>query len=138
MKPPDLTDQFVKVRAYLTDEDFGYEHWRAAQFSAPNVPSSRYGVLVIFQSEAERDRWLAAAPPALAQDRPQDAALGIGVEAWVELEEIERSGIRYRNNDQSGMSISWRTFMLVMKVLRAIRVEDFRERAAPRPRSGNP
>jgi hypothetical protein len=67
---------------------------------------------------------------------PQYAALGIGAEAWVELEDIERRGIQQRNNDRSGMSINWRTFVLVMKVLRAIRLRHFseaREAVAPRP-----
>jgi hypothetical protein len=45
MKPPHLTDRIVRVRAYLTDETFGAEHWRAAQFSAPK--HDRYAVLVI-------------------------------------------------------------------------------------------
>lgn len=35
MKTPSEVDTVVKVTAYLTDEAFGYEHWRAAQFSAP-------------------------------------------------------------------------------------------------------
>lgn len=31
---PSKDDQIVRVRAYLTDEVFGYDHWRAAQWSA--------------------------------------------------------------------------------------------------------
>ena len=55
MKSPGLGDRVVDVRAYLTDEVFGYEHWRAAQFAAPDVPSARYAVLVICQGKDERD-----------------------------------------------------------------------------------
>lgn len=53
MKAPTLTDKLVKVRAYLTDETFGYEHWRASQFSTP--PDSRPAILVIYDSDSERD-----------------------------------------------------------------------------------
>ncbi len=62
MKPPSEHDRAVRVRAYLTDETFGYEHWRAAQFCAPNVPSARYALLRIFDSEAEREAAMAALP----------------------------------------------------------------------------
>lgn len=61
MKKPSLADKVVKVRAYLTNEIFGYEHWRAAQFSAP--ASDKYGVLLLFDTEAECD---AALPDAQA------------------------------------------------------------------------
>lgn len=54
MTPPSLADRIVKVRAYLTDEVFGYTHWRAAQFSAPQVPSSRYAVLIVCGDELEQ------------------------------------------------------------------------------------
>ena len=57
MKPPALTDRVVTVAAWLTDETFGYEHWRAAQFSAPQV--QRYGVLVLFETQADRDAFAA-------------------------------------------------------------------------------
>lgn len=50
---PNLADRVVKVRAYLTDETLGYEHWRAAQFSAPK--HDKFGVLLLFDSEAERN-----------------------------------------------------------------------------------
>lgn len=55
MKVPSNADTVVKVRAYLTDESFGYTHWRAAQFSAPNDSPTRYAVLVLCDTEAERD-----------------------------------------------------------------------------------
>lgn len=58
MKAPSESDRHVKVRAYLTDEGFGYEHWRAAQFLAPNVPAARYAILTICENESERDRLL--------------------------------------------------------------------------------
>lgn len=79
MKAPSLSDTQVKVRAYLTDETFGYEHWRAAQFSAPTVPSSRYAVLTIFQSEAERDAFLA---PAAVRDSPPERVAPTTEKAW--------------------------------------------------------
>jgi hypothetical protein len=53
MKVPSVADRAVKVRAYLTDETFGYTHWRAAQFSAP--AHDKYGLLLLFDTEAERD-----------------------------------------------------------------------------------
>ena len=52
MKQPSHTDTAVKVRAYLTDEMFGYEHWRAAQFSAP--VDARPAILLLFVNEAAR------------------------------------------------------------------------------------
>lgn len=55
MKVPSINDYVVKVRAYLTDEVFGYTHWRAAQFSAPK--HTRFGVLVLFETEGERDKF---------------------------------------------------------------------------------
>lgn len=56
MKVPSLNDRAVKVSAYLTDADFGYDHWRAAQFSAPS--RDRFGVLLLFANEQERDEAL--------------------------------------------------------------------------------
>ncbi len=55
MKPPSLADRFVRVTAYLSDEIFGYDHWRAAQFSSPKVAESRPAILQIFETDAERD-----------------------------------------------------------------------------------
>lgn len=55
MKQPDGSDRVVKVRAYLTDETFGYDHWRAAQFCAPVSEVERHAVLVLCSTEAERD-----------------------------------------------------------------------------------
>lgn len=59
MKQPSTADRAVKVRAYLTDEAFGADHWRAAQFSPPDAEVMRPGILLIFDSEAERDAELA-------------------------------------------------------------------------------
>lgn len=53
MNAPSTLDRAVPVRAYLTDETFGYDHWRAAQFSAAQV--GQPAVLLIFTTEAERD-----------------------------------------------------------------------------------
>jgi hypothetical protein len=58
MKAPSLADRVVKVTAYLTDESFGYEHWRAAQFSAPR--RDRPAVLVLCETDAERDAFYEA------------------------------------------------------------------------------
>ena len=56
MKPPSLDDHVVAVTAYLTDESFGYEHWRAAQYSAPRC--DRHGALVLFATPEARDAFL--------------------------------------------------------------------------------
>lgn len=56
MKQPSKSDRIIKVRAYLTDETFGYEHWRAAQFSAPK--HDKFGVLILFDTEVERDKFI--------------------------------------------------------------------------------
>lgn len=56
MKTPSLADSVVKVSAYLTDLDFGYTHWHAAQFMAPRL--DRFGLLQLFESESERDEAL--------------------------------------------------------------------------------
>ncbi len=53
MNPPSLRDTVVPVRAYLTDEEFGAEHWRAAQFCAPE--HAPWAILVIYDSRAARD-----------------------------------------------------------------------------------
>lgn len=53
MKAPATTDRIVKVKAFLTDEAFGYDHWRATQFLAP--VDARFAVLVICDSESARD-----------------------------------------------------------------------------------
>ena len=58
MKQPSLTDKAVRVTAYLTDETFGYEHWRAAQFSAPKL--DKYGVLLLFDTKDEVDAAISA------------------------------------------------------------------------------
>jgi hypothetical protein len=54
MRTPSLSDRAVKVRAYLTDETFGYTHWRAAQFSAPPT-HNKPGLLLLFDTDGERD-----------------------------------------------------------------------------------
>jgi hypothetical protein len=57
MKQPSHADRIVKVTAYLTDEAFGYEHWRAAQFS-PSTDHTRPAVLLLFQDVGQRERLL--------------------------------------------------------------------------------
>ena len=56
MKPPSLDDKIVAVKAYLTDETFGYDHWRAAQFSRPKF--DKHAALVLFDSEEARDAFM--------------------------------------------------------------------------------
>lgn len=58
------------------------------------------------------------------EEMRQYAALGIGVEAWVDLEQAERYGHEHRYNDRSGVSVKWSTFRLVMTVLRMFRLRD--------------
>ena len=57
MKAPSLSDRRVKVRAFLTDEGFGYDHWQARQVMAP--ADARPAVLIICEDEAEQRRLLA-------------------------------------------------------------------------------
>ena len=55
-KMPSANDRIVRVTAVLTDEIFGYEHWRAAQYCAPisTVGIERPALLVLCRDEAER------------------------------------------------------------------------------------
>lgn len=57
VNPPSERDTLVKVRAYLTDESFGYEHWRAAQFSAPEADVQKWGVLILCETREDQERW---------------------------------------------------------------------------------
>lgn len=50
---PNLTDRTAYVYAGLTDETFGYDHWRAAQYSSPW--RDREAILVIIQPGENRD-----------------------------------------------------------------------------------
>jgi len=53
MKAPATTDRLVPVLAYLTDQEFGYDHWRATQFLAPE--GAQPALLVICASNRERE-----------------------------------------------------------------------------------
>jgi hypothetical protein len=44
--------------------------------------------------------------------------LGIGAEAWAELEQAEARGNGWRFEPTSGVSLNWRTFQAVMNALR--------------------
>lgn len=56
MNVPRKDDRMVAVTAWLTDEVFGYDHWRAAQFAAGGDPEQRRpAVLLLFADERERD-----------------------------------------------------------------------------------
>jgi hypothetical protein len=63
MNPPSKTDRVVKVRAFLTDEVFGHDHWRAAQFSAPIDAAP--AVLLICRDAAEQASLLMQYGPGL-------------------------------------------------------------------------
>src|SRR5678815_4787518 len=70
MQQPNTDDRIVQVGAYLTDAEFGYDHWRASQFSSP--PGSRPALLVICDSVENRDVLvdaLATAPPGILVSR---------------------------------------------------------------------
>lgn len=54
MKVPSTADDIVQVSAYLTDQTFGYDHWRAAQFSAPPMADGHPALLVICATEDDR------------------------------------------------------------------------------------
>ncbi len=51
MKPPSVEDRIVQVTAKLTDEVFGYDHWRAGQFSFGGTHDA---VLVICRAGEDR------------------------------------------------------------------------------------
>jgi hypothetical protein len=55
MKAPSNDDRYVNVTAYLTDETFGYDHWRAAQFCSP---PGRPAILIICSGEEDREQML--------------------------------------------------------------------------------
>lgn len=55
MRMPTVRDIQVAVAARFTDEEFGYERWKADQVGRGDRP----GVLLLFDSERERDSWLA-------------------------------------------------------------------------------
>jgi hypothetical protein len=55
MTPPSPDDRCLKVTATFTDQHFGYEHWRAAQFCADEGNPRLPAVLVIFDTEEARE-----------------------------------------------------------------------------------
>ena len=62
MKPPSLTDRFVRVTAYLSDADFGYENWHARQFGSGALIAgtpTKCGVLILCEDEVEQKEALA-------------------------------------------------------------------------------
>ena len=64
----------------------------------------------------------------------QYAVLGIGAEAWVELEQVEADAQKYGTTDSTHVSLRWATLRVVMRVLRVIRLEDFRDLRADNER----
>lgn len=62
MKAPSHTDRFVRVTAYLSDVDFGYDNWHARQFPAGMRDLDtelRPAVLIVCKDQAEQDEALA-------------------------------------------------------------------------------
>jgi len=55
MKTPLADDKIVRVIAVLTDEAFGHDHWRAAQFCAPAGAVRRHGLLLLYDTERARN-----------------------------------------------------------------------------------
>jgi hypothetical protein len=70
---------------------------------------------------------------------PQWGVLGIGVEAWVDLNQAERDGIARKLRDTSSVLIRWSTLRPVMNVLRAIKIQDFirAKKKTRKPLAGN-
>lgn len=48
--------EILKAKAWQTDEHFGYDYWRAAEYSCGLA--KRSAVIVLFENDEERDRWL--------------------------------------------------------------------------------
>ena len=60
MKVPNENDLGpIKAKAWRTDEEFGYEHWRAAEYSLGR--GTKYAVIYLFESEQKCDDFLAKA-----------------------------------------------------------------------------
>jgi hypothetical protein len=55
VKPPSIDDRFVRVTAYMTDEEFGYEYWAARQFASRDVVTRRPAVLIVCADRAEQE-----------------------------------------------------------------------------------
>lgn len=54
MKPPEKNDPGpVKAMAWITDAEFGYDHWRAAEFSCGR--GTKFAIISLFDTEKERD-----------------------------------------------------------------------------------
>lgn len=72
MKPPSHDDQLVDVTAYMTDEHFGYDHWRATQFRAgmsqPVSDIQAPALLVVCKDDRERDALRRVVADALAPE----------------------------------------------------------------------
>lgn len=84
----------------------------------------------------------ASAPPRPQQDRPPDtypwgeqmpqyAVLGVGVDAWVDLERAEKQAAMVGKRNL--VHVRSETIAVVMAVLRALRLSDFKASAPSRP-----
>jgi hypothetical protein len=118
-----------RVELYVGDPNLDVKHEareiQAWRLKAHHAIVSVNAVLASLPGDAAQDArpqdtWRGGAPMA------QYAVLGIGPEAWVDLEEAERYAVRYKHSERSPVSIRYSTLKLVMTVLRAIRLQDFR------------
>ena len=68
MKPPNKDEVgLVKAMAWFTDEEFGYDHWRAAEYSCGR--GTRFAVIHLFESEKARDDFYALMKDAEIKER---------------------------------------------------------------------
>jgi hypothetical protein len=114
---PNVNDKIVAVKAYLTDETFGYEHWRAAQFSAPKY--DRHGALLLFDTPDERDAFVknfGAADPGGPREPSREA--------------VEAARVVYHGPGAAPIG-SWETRLFITAMLRAAYAVDFRAGDVP-------
>ena len=127
MKAPSLDDKVVPVTAYLTDEVFGYDHWRAAQFASGQNPISdhvRPAVLVLCTDATERAQRLlelaSGLGPAGAPAPPQgdvELHLTLALQALQRLQERAYADARGRDIADTVIGLQELT-----QLLRALRV----------------
>lgn len=56
MTTPQPADKCIKLRAYMTDEHFGYDYWAACQFAMPtHAQHVKPALLLTFETERDRD-----------------------------------------------------------------------------------
>lgn len=68
MKPPNEGNFGpVKAKAWITDAEFGYDHWRAAEYSCGR--GTKFAIIHLFESERARDEFYALTIDAEAKQR---------------------------------------------------------------------